>query len=617
MIDVWRVGNFKKFSEKKEFLFKHLTLLSGVNSSGKSSLLQSMLLVKQTVMNSSPDRAISLNGPLLQLGSFTDIGNFPKGMLEKSKTVSFGWEMSRNSNDDTGTFDTNFYSETQPSHCKFDFELSAASRKNSNISTEMYPTLERASISLTIDEENEDEGPREHFLSVKRSSGRGKKFKFDSSSLLSSSFDPNEYLIEAIDEYSELGVLGGLPKAKIVGCSLRNFSPSTVTIRYDRGLHTRELIRGTIFGERRTTFRGLSTPIPEPVVDIIRRIAMDIFKTAEQTSNTERGKLGFSKLTARATLREFRDAFRNVHPSTRKRIEEALNSHKKDIADALITTIPSDLLITRATPEVVSMVPEMTASFFRFHVHYVGPLRDEPKPIYSSRQIMTSTDVGPRGEYTAAVLSLNEQTKVRYIDPNSIENGYKEYSDKEAFLTTALAEWLTYLGVATDVSVSDKGNLGYELKVKTPTDNTHRDLTNVGVGVSQILPVLITVLLAKPGSVVLLEQPELHLHPRVQSLLCDFFLCAARQGKQLIVETHSEHIIERLRLRVAQETDPDILNDAIIYFFGSDDEGVRKVELSEYGAVLDWPRGFFDESSNQTSEILDASMKKKIASKAK
>ncbi|MBU3000983.1 DUF3696 domain-containing protein [Roseovarius nubinhibens] len=617
MIDVWRVGNFKKFSEKKEFLFKRLTILSGVNSSGKSSLLQSMLLVKQTVMNSSPDRAISLNGPLLQLGSFTDIGNFPKEMPEKSKKVSFGWEMSRDDNDDTGTFDPSIYSEGQPRKCKLDFELSAASRKNSNISTEMYPTLERASVSLIVDEENDDEGPREHFLSVKRSSGRGKKYKFDSTSLPISNFDPNEYLIEAIDEHSEQGALANLPRAKILGCGLRNFSPSNLTIRYDRGLLARELIKGEIFGERLSAFRGLSTPIPGPVVDIIRQIGMEIFKTAEQTSNTERGKLGFSKLTARATLRDFRSAVRTVHPSTRRRIEEALATHKREIIDALNDAIPSDLLITRTVPEVARMVPEMTASFFKFHVHYVGPLRDEPKPIYSSRQIMTSTDVGPRGEYTAAVLSLNEQTKVRYVDPKSIENGYKEYSNKEALLTTALADWLTYLGVATDISVFDKGNLGYELKVKTPTDNTHRDLTNVGVGVSQILPVLITVLLAKPGSVVLLEQPELHLHPRVQSLLCDFFLSAAKQGKQLIVETHSEHIIERLRLRVAQETKPQILNDAIIYFFGSDEEGVRKVELSEYGAVLDWPRGFFDESSKQTSEILDASMKKKMASKAK
>lgn len=616
MIDVWRVGNFKKFSKKMEFELKHLTLLSGINSSGKSSLLQSILLVKQTVMNSSPDRAISLNGPLLQLGSFSDIANFPKGTPENLRIVSFGWDMSRVGNDNTGAFDREYYYDSQPSQYKLDFDVSAVKRKSSNFSSEMYPTLERTRISLTVDGENDDEDSRTHFLNVQRSSGKGRKLKFNSS-LLGSNFDPVEYSVEAIDGNSKAEVLGHFPSAKILGCSLRNFFPSGIAIRYDRGLHQKNLIKNQLFGEGLGILRARNTPVPEAVVKIIQRLVVDVFDTAEQTLNTERGKLGFAKLTGRTTIQTLKVALRNVHSSTRKRIEEAFKTYKKEIVEALDANVPSDLLLTRQIPGILNMVPDIAASFFKFHVHYVGPLRDEPKPIYSSRHILTSTDVGPRGEYTAAVLSLNEQTKVHYIDPNSVKRGYLGYEEKEAFLTTALAEWLTYLGVATDVSVSDKGNLGYELKVKTSTDAIHRDLTNVGVGVSQVLPVIITVLLAEPGAVVLLEQPELHLHPSVQSRLCDFFLSASKQGKQLIVETHSEHIIERLRLRVAQEKGASILNDAIIYFFGSDCEGVRKVELSEYGAVLDWPKGFFDESSNQTAEILDASMRKKIASKAK
>ena len=82
------------------------------------------------------------------------------------------------------------------------------------------------------------------------------------------------------------------------------------------------------------------------------------------------------------------------------------------------------------------------------------------------------------------------------------------------------------------------------------------DLTSVGVGVSQVLPVLLLCLLAEPGTLVILEQPELHLHPRLETLLADFLLACARAGRQLLVETHSAHLVNRLRYHIAKdETD--------------------------------------------------------------
>ncbi len=104
-------------------------------------------------------------------------------------------------------------------------------------------------------------------------------------------------------------------------------------------------------------------------------------------------------------------------------------------------------------------------------------------------------------------------------------------------LEAAVIDWLQYLGVANSVSSRDQGKLGHELKVAlSDTDSTH-DLTHVGVGVSQVLPILVICLLADRDSTLVFEQPELHLHPKVQTLLGDFFLSMALINKQCIVET--------------------------------------------------------------------------------
>ena len=114
-----------------------------------------------------------------------------------------------------------------------------------------------------------------------------------------------------------------------------------------------------------------------------------------------------------------------------------------------------------------------------------------------------------------------------------------------------MIDWLQYLDVAKSVESRDQGKLGHELKVAlSDSDSTH-DLTHVGVGVSQVLPILVMGLLADTDTTLVFEQPELHLHPKVQTLLGDFFLSMALCNKQCIVETHSEYFIDRLRFRIA------------------------------------------------------------------
>ena len=143
--------------------------------------------------------------------------------------------------------------------------------------------------------------------------------------------------------------------------------------------------------------------------------------------------------------------------------------------------------------------------------------------------------------------------------------------------------------------------------------NRSHDLTHVGVGVSQVLPILVASLISEPDTTLIFEQPELHLHPKVQTLLGDFLLSLTQLGKQCILETHSEYLINRIRFRIAAASDQNLWKEAVKVYFverPAADSQFREVEINEYGAILDWPEGFFDQSQQEAEAILMASVKK-------
>ena len=222
-------------------------------------------------------------------------------------------------------------------------------------------------------------------------------------------------------------------------------------------------------------------------------------------------------------------------------------------------------------------------------------------------------DIGLRGETTASVLEQHKGRRIRYIPSTHFKSPSVERRTVTRTLEAAVVDWLQYLGIASSVESKDMGKLGHELKVALANSEGKHDLTHVGVGVSQVLPILVMCLLADADSTLVFEQPELHLHPKVQTLLGDFFLSMALCNKQCIVETHSEYLIDRLRFRIASAEKEPLTDNAKIYFVekpGSNST-FREVKINEYGAIVDWPDGFFDQSQRQAEEILRAAALKR------
>jgi len=192
---------------------------------------------------------------------------------------------------------------------------------------------------------------------------------------------------------------------------------------------------------------------------------------------------------------------------------------------------------------------------------------------------------------------------------------------------TFIAQWLKQLGVIESFEVKPvaAGRKEYEVLVKTHTTSSEVKITDVGFGVSQMLPALVQAFYCPPNSTVWMEQPEIHLHPQVQAELADVFISSVQSkenGKdrniQLIIESHSEHFLNRLQRRIAEGIiDP---KEVAIYFCKrKDTDGEAELEpltLNIYGEIENWPEDFFgDEMADITARTLAAIERKRSESR--
>jgi predicted ATPase len=243
--------------------------------------------------------------------------------------------------------------------------------------------------------------------------------------------------------------------------------------------------------------------------------------------------------------------------------------------------------------------------FFSSKIRYLGPLRADPKAVQGYSSSSELDDVGIRGENAAAVYDANQNALVTWYNPYNKEVTKGKLKD-------ALNCWANYLGVANQIG-TNSGISGVSWQVTHLEGQKALPLIGVGVGVSQILPILVMGLLSPPNSLLILEQPELHLHPSVQSKLGDFFVGLSKCGKQCIIETHSENLVNQIRYHIV-EAEEDEKNNYLIYFASQNEEGAtqfEKVQISSKGNILNWPEGFFDESMHQEDLITATSLRKR------
>lgn len=220
-------------------------------------------------------------------------------------------------------------------------------------------------------------------------------------------------------------------------------------------------------------------------------------------------------------------------------------------------------------------------------VEYIGPMRVPPERTYlftgERRQ-----RIGATGANAPNLLAMD-----------SARTGKKRIGLQEK-----VSSWLESAAIGSRLSVQPISDRHYELTVRHPVTGESENLADVGYGHSQVVPVLVAGYALPPGSVFLAEQPEIHLHPRAQAVLGDFFLELYQNDIQTIVETHSEHLILRLQQYVAAGELP--ANDICLYYITPTSLGKKTtlMRLDEEGKFVgEWPEGFFPERLEEAKKL--------------
>jgi len=233
---------------------------------------------------------------------------------------------------------------------------------------------------------------------------------------------------------------------------------------------------------------------------------------------------------------------------------------------------------------------------------YLGPLRPSPKRLYllddSQQSHWEFQELDAFIRFLKGQLTDNEREE--------INSWLKKLELAESMKPIPLLRKEESSDVASKVEL-DEGKTGHH----------SINLIDIGFGASQVLPIIIQSLLAKPGSFVIIEQPELHLHPRAQSVIGDMFVMMARRGVNFLLETHSEHLLLRFRRWITERTvgkrvlssDTNYLEweDLIPYFIDRQNgcSSVTRIGIDAYGEFVNIPDGFDDFFSDDLSESLE------------
>jgi predicted ATPase len=238
-------------------------------------------------------------------------------------------------------------------------------------------------------------------------------------------------------------------------------------------------------------------------------------------------------------------------------------------------------------------------------IFYLGPLREYPKRDYYWSKTRPS-DVGWRGERTIeAILAATTSGEKQNLKPRSPRRNFQEI----------IAHWLRDMKLISDFSMAEIGTASnrWQAKVRVSPESPEVLLTDVGFGVSQVLPVLTLMHYVPQGSTIILEQPEIHLHPFAQAGLADVILSVSKhRGIQFVIESHSEHFLQRIQRRISEEY---IANtDVKLYFIGTEDGKSRQTNLNIdlFGTILNWPKNFFGDLFGDVAAAEKARVQRQI-----
>ncbi len=612
----WRIGAFKSVNKGIEIELAPLTVVVGANSSGKSTLIQSILLLAQNAArtdekNTAKARGLfELNGPLVQLGTFRETSC---DLVEsKNPTMEFGgnWfasdrALGTNRQALLRVGEQALVWDVSLRPLDKNFDSGVALLNNAKVRYARRDELIGAAEVMFKDSKSNTDLLRSKY----------ENFSFKHNALLESRTVASEKNLSPKQKIQAVSFQAGLPYSGLITKNI---------VEYIFENQNRLFNTAMIMGEAEDPFPD---PNEEPVAkyeNLDKLIEAYVGELADfgrrilqQDRSSEDRSVGFLSQKIEdyllIPLDKFPDSARKFFGGSDPEYSDAKEVKAADaFADKFLKDLrkrfddlyadaewaqestyclPNGKRSTKILPAQSGNLQRAIRSWNRYladNVLYLGPLRVGPRATYGIGASVENSNIplGESGEFLAKKMFTDDTPRAYPV----VEQG--KIKDARFTLEEAVTFWYKQLastGEDNSISVDAPNRQGYPLKIGT------RTLANVGFGASQILPVLGLCLSASPGDLILLEQPELHLNPGMQQKLADFLLVMSKTGRQIIVETHSEYLITRLRRNAATDSE-DHKYFTIIFVERDAKTGTsyRTVNVDEQGDLSEWPKGFFD-----------------------
>jgi predicted ATPase len=227
------------------------------------------------------------------------------------------------------------------------------------------------------------------------------------------------------------------------------------------------------------------------------------------------------------------------------------------------------------------------------NISYLGPLREEPAPLYGASSERPQ-DVGKSGGDMPSVLWTGRSEK------------------KQEELRRKTEKWMAEFNISNKLELHKLGAF-FQILLRDYYSGVKSNLTNVGFGASQLLPVIVAGYYSPNQCLLILDQPEIHLHPKAQATLGDLLIDISRENKKILIETHSEHLLMRIQRRIAERKID--AKEVALYYCKQSSKGTRikQINISPQGQLdLQLPSGFFDEGYVESKELFEAIAKRNI-----
>lgn len=647
----WTIRRFKSVAEA-EIPLKPLTVLLGPNSAGKSSLIQSILVFVQAQASFERPDLVSLNGSMLKLGAFDEVLHAgpslgrarsielggvleevadPRGMLpairrrlprrrdqQESRPTSLSWgtTFGRPLESAPGRMQVNacWVEFTSPADEEWVDDAPPGPMSTPDVES-LVPHGDARAVARVELKRRSQRAAEERLLSPPPVlSGRFPTTRLDSGGAVIHRYRGS---LKREGAARATPIAAGSPQSSLPGVAYREVALATLlSSDQERRMWRRNLpARG--MRSRTATREGRSEePLDlEAAVllggDILERWWARLAKRRPLSSDAD-----VVHASVQLLYHALADIDEGVLPRLRGPVDEA--AFYRALSEWVLQSgLPDAVLIQVSGAGAEYEARETIAQFLATNVHYLGPIRTTARAVSSEAQY--SRGVGVEGEVTAAVLHGNWDEPTVYLRPDNEGGSVDRPRLVREPLGIAVNRWMMALELG-EVRTRDQARYGLEVTVRPEGLDADLDLRNVGVGISQVLPVVVLCLRSTPGSLIMIEQPELHLHPAAQQRLADFLVAMMRSGRQLIIETHSDHLVARLRRRIAEDS-ADALQDGVGFLYVTRDPETaateyREVSANIYGGLEDWPQGFFEQGPREAAELIRRALEKKKAREA-